>query len=70
MIVYNKVLEGRNNAYVLLNVVQATVVWHKSSNLLSILHKLDTRALTDGRVRLLGFNATAIQAVRVNYQSF
>ena len=67
MIVYNQVLEGRSDAYVLLDVVQATVVWHKGSNLLPILHKLDTRALTDSRVRLLSFNATAIQAVCANY---
>jgi hypothetical protein len=60
MIVYSKLLEDRYNAYVLLDEVQATVVWHKGGDLLSVLHQLYTRALTDSRVRLLGFDATAI----------
>jgi trans-aconitate methyltransferase len=52
-------MSWRNRTYVLLDVVQATIVWHKGSNLLPVLHQLDTSALTDSRVRLLSLNAAA-----------
>jgi hypothetical protein len=52
---------GRNTAYIFLDVVQATVVRHECSNLLPILHQLDTSTLTDSRVRLLSLNATAVE---------
>lgn len=45
--------------YVLLNVIQATIVGYKSSNLLPILDQLDTSTFSDSRVRLLSFDATA-----------
>ena len=48
------------NPYILLNVVKATIIRHKGSNLLPVLHQLNTSTLTDGRVRLLGLN-TATQ---------
>jgi hypothetical protein len=47
------------SAHVLVNVVQATVVGDESGDLLSVLDQLDTGALTDGRVRLLGLNTSA-----------
>ncbi len=47
--------------FIFLNEVQATVIGHKGSNLLPILHKLHTSTLTDGRVGLLGLNTTAIE---------
>lgn len=43
---------------VLLNVVQAAVPGHKGGDLLTILDKLDTHALTNGRVGLFGLNTT------------
>jgi trans-aconitate methyltransferase len=52
-------MSWRNRTYVLLDVVQATIVWHKGSNLLPVLHQLDTSALTDSRVRLLSLNVAA-----------
>ena len=45
--------------YVLLNKVQTSIVGHKGSDLLAILDKLHTCALSDSRVRLLGLNTTA-----------
>ena len=33
--------------YIFLDVVEATVVWHKSSNLLAVLDQLDPRTLPD-----------------------
>lgn len=45
--------------YVLLNEVQTSIVRHKSSNLLAVLDKLHTCALSDSRVGLLGLNTTA-----------
>ena len=45
--------------HVLLNEVQTTIVRYEGSNLLSILDKLHTRTLSDGRIGLLGLNATA-----------
>ena len=54
-------MSGGNRTYIFLDVVQATVVRHKGSNLLPILHELDTGTLTDSRVWLLSLNATAIE---------
>ncbi len=44
------------NFVVLINIVQATISWDESSNLLSVLDQLNTNALTNGRVGLLGLN--------------
>jgi hypothetical protein len=52
-------MSWRNRTYVLLDVVQATIVWHKGSNLLLVLHQLDMSALTDSRVWLLSLNVAA-----------
>lgn len=60
-------MNWRKRIYILLNVVQATIVWHKGSNLLPILHQLDTSTLTDSRVRLLSLNAAANEIVHVRY---
>ena len=46
-------------AHVLLNEVQAAIVRHKGGNLLPVLDQLDTRALPDSRVGLLGLNTAA-----------
>lgn len=53
---------SETRAYVLLNVVEATVERHEGGDLLAVLDQLDTNALTNGRVRLLGLN-TAIKHI-------
>lgn len=50
--------EQRGWTHVLLNEVQAAIVWHKGCDLLSVLDQLYTRALADGRVGLLCLNST------------
>lgn len=45
--------------YVFFDVVQATVVGHESGDLLPVLDQLNSGALSDGGVGLLGFNAAA-----------
>jgi hypothetical protein len=51
--------ETRNqNLVVLFNESQTTIVGDESCDLFSVLDKLDTNALTDGRVRLLSLNTT------------
>lgn len=50
---------GNQNFVVFFNVVQATVTRYESGDLLAVLDQLDSHALTDGRVRLFGFNTTA-----------
>lgn len=47
------------STHILLDEVQAAIIGHEGSNFLSVLDKLDTCALTNGRVRLLGLNTTA-----------
>lgn len=42
--------------YVFVNVVEGTVIRNESSELLAVLNQLYTDCLTDGRVRLFGFN--------------
>jgi len=49
--------ETRNqNFVVFFEEEQTTVVWNEGSDLLTILYQLDSDTLTNGRVRLLGFN--------------
>ncbi len=45
--------------HILLNEVQTSIIGHKGCNLLAILDKLYSCALSDGRVGLLGLNTTA-----------
>lgn len=44
--------------YIFFNVVQTTIIGDESSNLLSIFNKLNPSTFSDGRVRLLSFNAS------------
>ena len=53
--------DGLCVTHVFLDEVQATVVGHEGSNLLSVLNQLNTSALSNSRVRLLGLNATATE---------
>ena len=54
-----RVLAGA--AYVLIDEVQATIARHKGGNLLAVLDELSAHALANGRVGLLGLDATARQ---------
>ena len=49
---------SNENFIVFINIVQTTITRNESSDLLTILNKLDTDALTNSRVRLLSFNTT------------
>jgi hypothetical protein len=44
---------------VFIDVVKTTVIGDESGNLLAVLDELNTDTLTNGRVRLLGFDTTA-----------
>ena len=46
------------NLVVLFNVVETTVTGHEGCDLLTVLDKLNTDALSDGRVRLLSLDTT------------
>uniref|UniRef100_A0A8C4TFD9 Uncharacterized protein n=1 Tax=Erpetoichthys calabaricus TaxID=27687 RepID=A0A8C4TFD9_ERPCA len=52
---------SKQNFIVFLKKVQTAIIGNKSCVLLAILDKLDSRTLSDGRVRLLGFNADFFQ---------
>ena len=45
--------------HILLDEVQTSIIGHEGCNLLAILDKLHSCALSDGRVGLLGLNTTA-----------
>jgi hypothetical protein len=49
---------SNQNFVVFIDVVQTTIIGDESGNLLAVLDKLDTDTLTNGRVRLLGFDTT------------
>lgn len=50
--------ETRNQNFVIfVNKVQATITGDESRNFLVVFHQLNANALSDGRVRLFGFNA-------------
>ena len=49
------------NLVVLFNVVETTVTGYEGCDLLTVLDKLNTDALSDGRVRLLSLNTTGIE---------
>lgn len=53
---------GNQDFVVFFNVVQATIPRYESGDLLAVLDKLDSHALTNGRVRLFGFNTTGREA--------
>lgn len=55
--------------YILLNIVQATIIGHKGCNLLSIFDQLNTSTLSNSRIRLLSFNPTA-QTSKYTYAQF
>ena len=48
---------GDENFVILLDKVEAAVLGHECRDLLAVLDQLDTDALSDGRVRLLGLDA-------------
>lgn len=52
---------GHQHLVVLLDVVQTTVTRHECGDLLAVLDQLDSDALSDGRVRLLGLDADLFQ---------
>jgi hypothetical protein len=49
------------NFIVFVGEVQATIARDEGGNLLTVLDELNADALTDGRVRLLGFNANLLE---------
>ena len=50
---------------VFIDVVQTTIARNESGDLLTILNKLNTDALTNSRVRLLSFNTTTHQNTKL-----
>merc|ERR1740117_148578 len=54
--------ETRNqNFVILIYIVQTTISWYEGSDLLTILNKLYTDALTDSAVRLFGLNSDLLK---------
>lgn len=52
---------GNQHLVVLIDVVEATVTRDEGGDLLAVLDELDTAALANGRVRLLGLNAAVVE---------
>lgn len=57
---------GDQNFIVFFNVVQATVPWYESCDFLAVFDQLHSHALTNGRVRLFGFDTTAKRKTKEN----
>ena len=55
---------------VLVDVVQATIARNESSDLLSVLDQLNTHALTNSRVRLLGLHSSRDRSNRITTYTF
>ena len=56
---------SHQNFIVLFNVIETTVPRYEGGDLLTVLDKLHSDALSDSRVRLLGFNTTAKQKLQI-----
>jgi hypothetical protein len=47
---------GNQDLVVLLDIIQATIIWYECGDFLSVLDELDTNALADSGIGLFGFD--------------